>query len=150
MDTSENFAESIFQKMRAGVILVDMNRRVQFINSSYSNLTGWDEKEARGKYCYELHESFTGTGMNICRENCLFYKALEHGEDPPYAELVINTKDELVKWVRVHHTRVNDFDGNPGGCIIEMVEIEDFAGWKPKLNGFLGIKAENKKNEKFY
>jgi len=62
---------ALFDDLDIGVFTVDSQRRVTSFNRAVQLLTGYQEEDVVGKYCYQVFHN------DLCRGECKFHEAVE-------------------------------------------------------------------------
>jgi len=119
-DRSVDFA-SIVNHMPVGVILLDLEQRVVFMNQAIGALTGFTNEEARGIACKHILRS------NLCGHRCPFL-GLSKSSEPICREGNIVNRDREKIPVRILFAPLLD-------------ELGNLAGWMETVEDMRSVKA---------
>ncbi|NOZ87197.1 MAG: PAS domain-containing protein [Deltaproteobacteria bacterium] len=81
----------ILDSIGEGVFAVNKDFKIIYLNKAARDITGFDAREAKGRYCYEIFRA------NICTRNCALRHTIETGE--PLKEIrveILNRANEEV------------------------------------------------------
>jgi PAS domain S-box-containing protein/putative nucleotidyltransferase with HDIG domain len=108
---SEEKYRTLVEKMNEGVIVVDNNDVIQFVNNRFTQIVGYSREELLGSVAYNLfvHEE----DQHIVQEKNNI--RLEQKSDE--YELRMKTKSGETIWVRINGTPILDAQGNVTGSI---------------------------------
>jgi len=73
MKNSKNF-QNILDSVAIGIFAVDKESRITLFNKEAEKITGFKQKEALGRKCYEIFRT------DLCMSGCYLRKAMETGE----------------------------------------------------------------------
>lgn len=83
---TKEFLETIFENMEGGVLTIDKNSKVTFINNAAEMITGFKREEVLNKDCCEILKS------ELCEESCPLKETMETGKSVFHYEIMITTK----------------------------------------------------------
>jgi two-component system response regulator HydG len=61
---------TVVDSISDGVLAVDLDRRITFMNCAAERITGFSQDEALGKHCWEIFHT------NACEDNCPLKRAM--------------------------------------------------------------------------
>lgn len=108
---SEEKYRTLVEKMNEGVIVVDNNDVIQFVNNRFTQLIGYSHEELLGRVAYDLFIQEEDQSL-IKEKNDL---RLEKKSDE--YELRMKTKSGEIIWVRISGSPILDTQGNVIGSI---------------------------------
>jgi PAS domain S-box-containing protein len=132
----------ILEAVAFGVIAVDVEGRITFMNRGAAQISGVNPQEALGRPCREVFKS------SLCEGECPLTRALETGESQFQREAVfIRQQGRSVAPVRVSVVPLRDSEGNIYGAVesiqgYRLAEVlaegrpyrwEDFIGESPQI-----------------
>jgi PAS domain S-box-containing protein len=132
----------ILEAVAFGVIAVDVEGRITFMNRGAAQISGVNPQEALGRPCREVFKS------SLCEGECPLTRALEAGESQFQREAVfIRQQGRSVAPVRVSVVPLRDSEGNIYGAVksiqgYRLAEVlaegrpyrwEDFIGESPQI-----------------
>jgi PAS domain S-box-containing protein len=117
----------LFDTMQEGVLIVDNDDVIQFINQSCCDIFGYTPEELIGKIGYE-HLINTEDRELIIGKNQTRTKGLSD----EYEARGTNTKGELI-WLRISGAPLSDEDGNIIGSVGIMTDITESKALKEQL-----------------
>jgi PAS domain S-box-containing protein len=79
--------ESLLDASQTGIMIIDMERRVRYINERARNLLGYDVGEVYGNRCSSIART------SDCENNCPLTRTLDGGTEVRDMEMVYTTKD---------------------------------------------------------
>jgi PAS domain S-box-containing protein len=137
---------SILDSLEEGIMVTDRNYQIVFFNKSASSITGFSQKEAIGRLCFEI------CGGKFCSTSCDLQKAIEEETPSPF-EITINTKEGRKKIIRLKVMVLRDEKGNIKGAIkifsdvTEQRELERFLNERKSFGSLIG---KSKKMQEIY
>jgi PAS domain S-box-containing protein len=113
--------ENIARNLSEGVITVDKERKIIFINNAAQKITGWKETEVLGKFCGEIFEDKDAKGYERCYTHCpllsiLKYKGKKKNEIKTEGSII--TKSGKKKYVYSTFSDLIKDDELWGGIIV--------------------------------
>ena len=67
---------TVVNSISDGVLAIDPDRRITFMNRAAERITGFSLSEALGRHCWDIFHT------NVCRENCPLSRVM-NGNDSP-------------------------------------------------------------------
>lgn len=141
-------ANEIIDGIPVGVVILDLDLRVQAMNRSMEAMTGFSREEAVGVYCPHIIRS------NLCPQKCPAKQALEGDQAVHLEGDIINQARQKIP-VMIHVAVLKDADGQPIGVIETLEDISlvreldrkihtshdfsDLVGHSPKMRKLLDI-----------
>lgn len=109
----------ILNRMSEQVYVRDQDKNLLFINRAAAKLTGWPEKEAIGKKCYEVF----GDPEKNCRDNCPVDISIREQRPMQHQSGKLLTRAGAVKEMRVSITPAPEASSSHGAAVVMMQEI---------------------------
>lgn len=106
--------------MSEQVYVRDLDMNILYINPAAEKLTGWSQRDARGKKCYDVF----GDDKQSCRLNCPVEKVLLENMSLMHHEGELKTRSGGIKKMRVSISPLKDNDIITGGIAV-MQDITD-------------------------
>ena len=75
------FYRDVLEKLQVGIILVDRDRRITYLNAGVTRLTGYQADELLGLHCWELFRPLYGDGGSLADDEHCPILALWDGRD---------------------------------------------------------------------
>lgn len=147
MKIRNTFIESILNSINDGVFAVNKNFKITYLNKSAENITKFSQKEALGKYCYEIFRT------NICNCDCALKKTLKSGEKLNNVEINILNKNNEEIPLCVNTAVLVDENGNFLGGVETFRDLSEIKFLSKELNqkyNFHDIVSKNKKIHKIF
>ncbi len=133
----------ILENIGEGVIAVDFEKKITFINRAAEEITGFSRQEAVGQFCFDIFRA------NICTEHCPLERFMETGQElRDLPAFVIKKNGDQIP-VNVDTCGLKSAEGKPFGVVeifrdlSEMENLrrqaaksfcqEDIVGCHPKL-----------------
>ena len=110
---------SLLHTSADAIIIYDMERKVRYINPSFTNIFGWTIKEIESKRIPFLPESEKEATIALIKEIARKGKAIQSFETKRY------TKDGRVIDVIISGSRYNDHRGKPSGMLFILRSISE-------------------------
>jgi PAS domain S-box-containing protein len=101
----------IFDTFSLGVMVVGPDRKILSFNHSAEIITGFNESDLRGKYCYEVLLE------KLCRGACQYLDAIESGTVSSSADLEITDQDHVPHDITRIVSPIYGPDQTAAGCI---------------------------------
>ncbi|MDP2366515.1 MAG: PAS domain-containing protein [Ignavibacteria bacterium] len=108
---------TILNSLAEGVITVDKEFRITFINDAASLMTGFHQDEVIGKICKNVFKS------DYCSENCPIARILKFGKSIFDYDSQIECKDSFPIPIRLNAALLKDENDNPSGGVITFRDI---------------------------
>jgi len=113
-DVEDRFREIcciVIESVAEGVIAIDLNNKIQFLNHAAEKITGFDRDEAVGNYCFDILRS------NICQKLCVLEETLSSRQGVINKPAIIINKHGKEIPVSVSTSILYDDDGEIIGGI---------------------------------
>ncbi len=109
--------DTILNSLAEGVITVDKEFKITFINEAASKMTGFQRDEVIGKICKNVFKS------EYCLENCPIARILKFGKSIFDYDSQIECKDSVPIPIRLNAALLKDENDNPSGGVITFRDI---------------------------
>lgn len=113
----EQKKDTILNSLAEGVITVDKEFRITFINEAASLMTGFQKDEVLGKICKNVFKS------DYCSENCPIARILKFGKSIFDFESQIECKGSFPIPIKLNAALLKDENDNPSGGVITFRDI---------------------------
>ena len=113
----EQKKDKILNSLAEGVITVDKEFRITFINEAASLMTGFQKDEVLGKICKNVFKS------DYCSENCPIARILKFGKSIFDFESQIECKGSFPIPIKLNAALLKDENDNPSGGVITFRDI---------------------------
>ena len=126
--------------MPVGVVSVDSNLSINYMNPEAQRLTGYTLDEADGHYCGEiLHGGY-------CGKNCPLRMVLTKGKSSLSVETTITTKERQLLPVRLYTSALFNSQGQLQGALEAFVDISEIKDLEKKHAHTLSLFAHDMKS----
>jgi diguanylate cyclase (GGDEF)-like protein/PAS domain S-box-containing protein len=118
-----SFHKDLVDNLFDGVYLVDLKRTITYWNNGAKRLTGYLEKEAVGRSCFDnflMHVD--DKGYNLCGENCPLMRTMQDGQ-PREAEISLRHKSGYLVPISVRAAPIHDDAGRITGAVEIFTDI---------------------------
>jgi len=139
--------EALLDSLTEGIIVHDIERRIQFFNKAAENITGYSKQEVVGKDCHEVF------GEPFCGSRCSFEHQCPDSLGSLYYPLNILTKKGASRRVEMAVSGRQDDAGRLMGVIASFRDVTDLTGLKIQvgdLDSFAGIVGRDPKMLQVY
>jgi len=89
----DKFFHEVFDSNFGGILILDKDRKIKHMNKASEKITGFSEKDALGKYCYEILRA------KCCADACLI-ETLKKGKKSGEFTIDILTKENMKKYIK--------------------------------------------------
>lgn len=113
----EQKTDTILNSLAEGVITVDKEFKITFINEAASSMTGFQKDEVLGKICKNVFKS------DYCSENCPIARILKFGKSIFDFESQIECKGSFPIPIKLNAALLKDENDNPSGGVITFRDI---------------------------
>jgi PAS domain S-box-containing protein len=113
----EQKTDTILNSLAEGVITLDKEFRITFINEAASEITGFNKEEVIGKICKNIFKS------DSCIDNCPIAKILNYGKSVFDYDSQIECKNSNPIPIRLNAALLKDEYNNPSGGVITFRDI---------------------------
>ena len=97
--------------LRIGVFTVDANRKITSFNHAAELLTGYNEEEVVGKYCYQVFRN------DLCYGECKYHEAVLAEQKSLSFDVEISDRQDEKRTITKIVTPLYDLHHKPMGCI---------------------------------
>jgi PAS domain S-box-containing protein len=97
--------------LRVGVFTVDSHRKITSFNRAAELLTGYNEEDVIGKYCYQVF------GNELCHGECKYHEAVEAEQKSLSFDVEITDRQNEKRTITKIVTPLYDINREPLGCI---------------------------------
>ncbi|MFA8344394.1 MAG: sigma-54 interaction domain-containing protein [Rhodothermaceae bacterium] len=147
MSLNEKLKEHILDSIGEGVLTVDKEFRINFVNKAAKRILGLEESEIIGNFCkYVLASSH-------CFNNCPIASALTSGKGTIGQEIKIAPPGKKSIHLKVNSSVLYDDTGEPIGGILSFHDITELKTIKKELrniNSFQGIIGTSKAMQEIF
>ena len=140
-EISEHLTKDILDSISEGVLTIDRNFRITFLNKAAEKLTGFEREEVIGKVCKYVCNS------SRCFEQCPIEAVLQSGKPVTDLDCSMMHKSGHVVEVKLNCAVLYNQQNEPDGGVISFRDISRVEEIKSKLNqssNFCGIVSHNK------
>ncbi|MCD4848045.1 MAG: PAS domain-containing protein [Candidatus Aegiribacteria sp.] len=119
------------KSMDAGLLMLDRNGRVFFINQTFINMVGYEMSELLGKEMIEM-----GKKLSIPDDRSLAFEVIKTAiscEVPKPVPITIKSRDGKVITVLFGVSFINDSEGNTEKTILTLIDISDLKHTQEEL-----------------
>lgn len=137
----EQKTDTILNSLAEGVITVDKEFKITFINEAATKMTGFQRDEVIGKICKNVFKS------EYCSENCPIARILKFGKSIFDYDSQIECKDSIPIPIRLNAALLKDENDNPSGGVITFRDIsilKKIEGLLQEESNFHGIISNSK------
>jgi PAS domain S-box-containing protein len=110
---SQQDLQAVLESTRDGIMIVDQEKNIVFLNPASEKIIGWKREEVMGKRCSDVVHCHTCTGMGFHTSLCPLLEMMREGKerkDP--VEMLITTKAGEERWIEVHYAAIRDVQGH--------------------------------------
>ncbi|GBD91787.1 transcriptional regulatory protein ZraR [bacterium BMS3Abin04] len=147
MEMNKELPLEILDSLSEGVITLDKELKIAFINLAAQRITGLKKREISGKLCKAVfHCEFCKTGCPICR-------MLETGNSIFNFDTKIITKENEEIDIKINATILKDESTKPVGAVISFKDLSNMKNLKRMLNedsDFSGIIGKSEQMKEIY
>lgn len=147
MQNTDSRTDVILNSLAEGVITVDKEFKITFINAAAEQLTGFKKDEVIGKFCKGVFKS------EFCFSNCPIAQVLKNGKSVFDLDTFINCNNNQVLPIRLNAAVLRDKNGVPTGGVITFRDISLFKQVEDLIKAesqFYGIVGKNKAMKEIY
>lgn len=147
MQNTDSRTDVILNSIAEGVITVDKEFKITFINAAAEQMTGFKKDEVIGKFCKGIFRS------DFCFSNCPIAQVLKNGKRVFDLDTFINCKNSQVLPIRINAAVLKDENGVPTGGVITFRDISLFKQVEEIIKAesqFHGIVGKNKIMKEIY
>lgn len=143
----EQKTDTILNSLAEGVITVDKEFRITFINEAASKMTGFQKDEVIGKICKNVFKS------EYCSENCPIARILRFGKSIFDFDSQIECKNSISIPIRLNAALLKDESDNPAGGVItfrDLSVLKKIEGMLKQESNFHGIVSNSKSMKEIF
>jgi PAS domain S-box-containing protein len=143
----EQKTDMILNSLAEGVITVDKEFKITFINEAASLMTGFQKDEVIGRICKNVFKS------DYCSENCPIARILKFGKSIFDYDSHIECKDSNPIPIRLNAALLKDENDNPSGGVITFRDISVLKSYEVLLKEesiFQGIISKTKSMKEIF
>lgn len=143
----EQKTDTILNSLAEGVITVDKEFKITFINEAASIMTGFKKDEVIGKICKNVFKS------DYCAENCPIARILKFGKSIFDFDSQIECKGSSPIPIRLNAALLKDEKDNPAGGVItfrDLSIIKKIEGMLKHESNFHGMIANSRTMKEIY
>lgn len=133
---------AILNSMAEGVITVDKEFKITFINEAAESITGFKGSIVKGNYCKNIFNS------DFCFSNCPIANVLENGKNVYDVDTKIRCNNKEPKYIRLNAAILKDENNSPIGGVIsfrdltELKKVENLISCDSQFMGMIGMTKE--------
>jgi len=117
LGSHEAWNQFVMDRLPLGVITVDHQRRITYLNPHAAELTGWGRQEALGHSCGEVLKG------GRCASDCPLIKAMSHGRDTMDVRTTLtNVQGEVIP-IRLRTVALYDENDQLMGAVEAFIDI---------------------------
>ncbi len=143
----KSFNEDILNSLAEGVLTVDKNFKINFINKAAEHITGYNKNDVVGQYCKYVFK------CELCQVKCPIGLVLESGNDLYEYNSNIETKSGSRKNIRLNAAILKNKDSEPVGGVIsfrDLTELDIIRRESNPLNNYFGIIGHSKPMQEIF
>jgi PAS domain S-box-containing protein len=147
MQNNDSRTDVILNSIAEGVITVDKEFKITFINAAAEQMTGFKKDDVIGKFCKGVFKS------EFCFSNCPIAQVLKNGKSVFDLDTFINCSNLQVLPIRLNAAVLKDENGVPTGGVITFRDISLFKQVEEMIKAesqFHGIVGKNKAMKEIY
>lgn len=129
--------DTIIANSADGIMILDPDQRVQVVNRSLSELTGWSAEAARGRLCHEVLDLRDRQGRPLCDQDCPLREIA--GGQHFYIEGDLVRRNHKRVTVGVSYTPLFDQDGELMSIICNAHDITRFREAEELKSTFISV-----------
>ncbi|OGU37180.1 MAG: sigma-54-dependent Fis family transcriptional regulator [Ignavibacteria bacterium RIFOXYB2_FULL_35_12] len=147
MQNNDSRTDVILNSIAEGVITVDKEFKITFINEAAEKITGFKKDEVIGQFCKNVFKS------EFCLSNCPIAQILRNGKSVFDLDTFINCSNSEVLPIRINAAVLKDENNIPTGGVITFRDIslfkqvEDIIKAESQFHGMIG---KNKAMKEIY
>lgn len=138
---------TILNSLAEGVITVDKEFKITFINEAASQMTGFQKDEVIGKVCKNVFKS------EYCSENCPIARILKFGKSIFDFDSQIECKNSIPIPIRLNAALLRDESDNPAGGVItfrDLSVLKKIEGMLKQESNFHGMVSNSKSMKEIF
>lgn len=138
---------TILNSLAEGVITVDKEFKITFINEAASLMTGFQKDEVIGKICKNVFKS------EYCSENCPIARILKFGKSIFDYDSQIECKNSAPIPIRLNAALLKDETDNPAGGVItfrDLSILKKIEGMLKQESNFHGLISNSKSMKEIF
>lgn len=143
----EQKTDTILNSLAEGVITVDKEFKITFINEAASLMTGFQKDEVVGKICKNVFKS------EYCSENCPIARILKFGKSIFDYDSQIECKNSTPIPIRLNAALLKDEKDNPAGGVItfrDLSILKKIEGMLKQESNFHGMISNSKSMKEIF
>jgi PAS domain S-box-containing protein len=147
MLNNDSRTDVILNSIAEGVITVDKEFKITFINEAAEKLTGFQKEEVIGQFCKGVFKS------EFCLTNCPIAQVLQNGKSIFDLDTSINCSNNEAIPIRLNAAVLRDENNSPTGGVITFRDISLFKQVEDIIKAesqFHGIVGKNKSMKEIY
>lgn len=142
-----NNIQAILSSISDGVVIVDNDRRIQFVNEQAAALLGYQVQDMQGRTCKTILQS------TDCDNNCPFTRILKAGDDQTEVEMVYYNHNDQPMRTMTRFQLLKDNTGAVIGSAEIFKDLTDLKKLEEQLRGkysYANIIGKNHKMQEVY
>ncbi len=109
---------AVADSMSDGVLAVDLDRRITFMNRAAERITGYSLDEALGKHCWEIFRT------NVCDDSCPLKRVMNDNNSPVNRPVCVTHRDGRRVPVGIAATLLKDARGTVIGGVETLRDLD--------------------------
>jgi len=109
---------AVVDSISDGVLAVDLDRRITFINRAAERITGFSQQDALGKHCWEIFHT------NVCKDSCPLKRAMNGTASTVNRPVCITNRQGKRVPVSISATLLKDAHGTVIGGVETLRDLD--------------------------
>jgi PAS domain S-box-containing protein len=109
---------TVVDSISDGVLAVDLDRRITFMNRAAARITGYSQDEALGKHCWEVFHT------NVCEDSCPLKRAMNGAASTANRPVCVTSRDGKRIPVSISATLLKDRQGTIIGGVETLRDLD--------------------------
>lgn len=120
----ESLLKLVLESTREGIVIIDTEGRITFLNATASRLLGWDAGIAIGKPLTEIYH-ITDTKTNLPLDSCVFPTLQSKQKNTSLLSVTLNALDGNRYHVCETSMPTQDHQGRPSGAVLFLHDMTE-------------------------
>ena len=129
--------DAIIAHSADGILILDRYQRVQVINQTLAQMTGWPADKAKGRFCHEIIQLWDRQGRSLCEKDCPLRVAKAEGQRYVEGDIV-NPLGKPVT-VGITYTPILDQEGHLLNIVCNVHDITRFREAEELKSTFISV-----------
>lgn len=147
MSVEKSFNEEILNSIAEGVLTVDKNFKINFINDAAEKITGFKKEQVLGEYCKNIFK------CELCQTKCPIGIVLESGSNIYDFTSNIHTSNGIKIPIKLNAAVLKNSSNIPVGGVISFRDVSEIEKLKLKSStifNFFGIVGHGKAMQEIF